>query len=494
MQLPRWETPDPPGVHGSYGPQVIAWAKRELGLTLDPWQKHILQKALRHDKRGHFVHRTALWSTARQNGKSVIVRTFYDWLMDPAGGGSVPAFQSWEAITAAAHDAKQARTIYRGVYKDLKRIKRLTHVERRPHEAAIPPLVKLTLQAGIQNERMVFDISTAEADASRSYSYGAIAWDELLTQKNWDMHGSLSPTQMMQVSPIMLLTSTAGFPHSVVLRDFYDRLVRQASGAEDPDPTFYGAWWESEDPEAGYDKRAIRQANPSPRLPWPAVASEFKTFPPDQWKRERLNHWNDVTAPGAFNPLVWARVREFGEGRPLDELTGPYALGVREHPGWERATICVAGIRLDGRVGVEVYRDIRGNEMDTVTSARIVKEIESFPDLAAVSVIAFDAQSGLAPELRRRAEETGLPYDELSPAAVAAACMDVTEMIGATRLAVRDPLIDAQIATAGRRDVGQDGAFRFSVRHSLGPIDAVLGMAFAAHAIAYKPPPLQIFM
>jgi hypothetical protein len=72
--------------------------------------------------------------------------------------------------------------------------------------------------------------------------------------------------------------------------------------------------------------------------------------------------------------------------------------------------------------------------------------------------------------------------------------MDVTEMVQAGRLAVRDPLIDAQVAGGSRRAVGQDGAFRFSVRDSLGPIDAVLGMAFAAHAIAYKPPPLQIFL
>ena len=60
-------------------------------------------------------------------------------------------------------------------------------------------------------------------------------------------------------------------------------------------------------------------------------------------------------------------------------------------------------------------------------------------------------------------------------------------MIQSARLAVGDPLIDAQIATAARRNVGQDGAFRFSRRESLGPIDAVLAMTFAAHAIAYKP-------
>ncbi len=494
MQKPRWETPTPKGVKGSYGPLVVEWADRELGLQLDEWQQYVLTNALRYDRNGDILARTAMWSTARQNGKSVIVRAFYGWLLDPDGGGSIPQFASWEAITAAAHDAKQARIIYRGVYKDLKRIKRLTHSERQPHRAAIPPLVKLTLQAGIQGERMTFDITTAEADSARGNSFGAIAWDEVLTQKTGDMFESLKPTQMMQRSPIMLLTSTAGYPDSVVLREFYDRLRRQAVGDEAPDPTFYGAWWESEDPDAGLDWRAIKQANPSPRLPKPAVESEHRMFSPDQWRRERLNHWIDVKAPGAFNMGLWAKVREFGEGSPLDGLHGPYALGIREHPGWLRASIAIAGVRDDGRIGVEMYRDIRGTDDAPVTASRIIREVDAFPEPASLSVIAYDMASGAASEFKRHGEETGQPWDELKPAAVVSACMDFSEMVQAARLACNDPLIEAQIVTAATRPVGQDGAFRFSVRDSLGPIDAVLASTFAAHAIAYKPPPLQIFM
>lgn len=81
--------------------------------------------------------------------------------------------------------------------------------------------------------------------------------------------------------------------------------------------------------------------------------------------------------------------------------------------------------------------------------------------------------------------ETGFPWDELKPSAVVSACMDVTEMIQAARLAVGDPLIDAQIVGAARRAVGQDGAFRFSRQQSLGPIDAVMAMTFSAHGIVY---------
>ncbi len=452
-----------------------------MHVTFGSWQAYAIDNILRHDKKGDLIHRIALVSTARQNGKSIIVRAFNGWMLDE--GQYLAPFQGWTTLLAAAHDAKQARIIYKGVFDDFSR------------DPELKKSTRLTQYFGVEKGALTLDTVTAQPGSARGLSAGAISWDEVLTQRDWDMWEALSPTQSAQRSPIMLLTSTAGTSESVVLRAFYDRMLRQASGDEAPDPSFYAAWWQSTDPDAGLDWEQLRQANPAlgdGRLTEAAIRTEHAVLPPDSWRRERLNHWVDITAPGAFHPGVWARVREFSEGRPLDGIDGPYALGVREHPGWERATICVAGIRGDGRIGVEVYRDLRGDAMDPVTSARVIRELEAFPD--DVSVIAYDAQSGLAPELRRRGEETGLPYDELKPAAVVSACMDVTEMIQSARLACRDPLIDAQIATAGRRNVGQDGAFRFSVRESLGPIDAVLGMAFAAHAIAYKPPPLQIFM
>jgi hypothetical protein len=109
--------------------------------------------------------------------------------------------------------------------------------------------------------------------------------------------------------------------------------------------------------------------------------------------------------------------------------------------------------------------------------------VHAFPD--PVVTCAYDSYSGAAAAFRRDAAETGYQWDELKPGAVMAACMDVTELIQSARLAVSDPLIDAQIATTAKRPVGQDGGFRFSRRDSLGPIDAVMAMTFAAHAIAY---------
>ena len=488
---PRWETPDPPGVTGTYGDRVLRWGRSQLGIRLGPWQAHVLRNVLRHDRNGDLVHRIALFSTGRQNGKSVVVRLIFGWLLDK--GRTIAPFREWTTLLAAAHDAKQARIIYRGVYDDLMAIPRLTQGTRREnHETGhTPPIIKATLQQGIWAPGLMLDTVTSEPGSARGLSAGAIAWDEMLTQRDHKMFDALRPTQSAQRSPLMLLTSTAGYEDSVVLRQFYDRLRRQASGDEEPDPAFYGAWWESEDEDAGLDWRQIGMANPAlgdGRLTKAAIISEFKNpSSPDGWKRERLNHFVDVVASGAFHPGVWAACRT---PRPLDGLGGPYALGVDVQPGWERATIAAAGIRPDGRVGVEVYRDIRGDPGEPVTAARLIAEIEKFPD--PVVVIAYDQVSGAAASFQRHADETGLPWDALKPAAMVAACMDADEMIRAGRLAVDDPLLDAQIPLAARRPVGQDGAFRFSRAASLGPIDAVMAMTLAAHAIAYTGPQPKI--
>jgi hypothetical protein len=471
---PRWETPDPPGVAGTYGERVIRHAAKR-GVKMGRWQVHTLRKFLRHDKHGDLLARIALLSTARQNGKSIIVRALFDWMLDE--GRCLPAFTDWTTILAAAHDAKQARIIYKGVYHDLQ-------------DMGLPGS-RLTEHFGITSGKLNLDTVTGQPGSSRGLSAGAIAWDEMLTQRDWDMWEALSPTQSAQRSPIMLLTSTAGHADSVILRAFYDRLVRQASGDEAPDPTFYGAWWESEDPDAGLDWDAIAQANPAlgdGRLSRAAITTEHGLLPPDSWRRERLNHFVDVAAPGAFNPGVWAACRT---ATPLDGLEGPFALGVDVQPGWDRATITVAGMREDGRVGCEVYRDLRATEGNPVTSRRITAEIGAFPD--PLSAVVYDSISGAAPEFRRHALDTGLPYVEVKRGDFVSACMDVTEMIQAARIAVDDPLLDAQIPHAARRMVGMDGAFCFSRGQSIGPIDAVIAMTFAIHSIASGGPKPNIF-
>jgi len=465
---PRWETPDPPGVAGSYGPAAIEWAQRELKLSLDPWQAYVIHQVLRHDRKGNLFHRIALFSTARQNGKTVIVRVIVGWIL--AEGQRLPAFSGWTEMLAAAHDAPQARIMYKRVLSDIE------------GNAALRARSRTSEWRGIKAGRIEFDTVTGQPGSARGKSAGLIAWDEMLTQRDWDMWEALGPTQSAQQNPIMLLTSTAGHADSVVLRAFYDRLRRQAAGAEAADPTFYGAWWESEDDSAGLDWDQVIQANPSlgNRLTKQAILTDYSILPPDGWRRERLNHFVDTVADAAISPAAWGAIRS---PSPLAGVDGPFALGVDIQPGWERATIAVAAQRADGRIGAEIYKDLRREEGDPITAGRLIDAVHSFPE--PIVAVAYDQVIGAASAFERDGQEHWTPWDPLKPGAVMAACMDVNEMILSGRLAVDDPLVDAQVPHVARRNIGQDGGFAFNRLASTGPIDAFMAVTFAAHAIAY---------
>lgn len=461
-----------------------------------PWQAYVLDRALRHDKAGDLIHRDALFSTGRQNGKSVIVRSFYGWLLDV--GRDIGPFRAWRDIRAAAHDGKQARIIYKAVFQDLNLIPRLTKGPPRPVGAKqIQPPVRLSRHLGIETDTIIFDILTSEPGSARGLSIGALAFDEVLTQRDNDMMEAVEPTQSAQRNAIKLLTSSAGHVDSVVLRGYFDRMVRQASGDEKPDTTFFGVWWQSDHVDVGYDRHGnrrsltkadwtqIARANPGMEYGRPlrvAIESEHRKWPREGWQRERLNHFVDVKADSVLPPGAWAANRV---KKPLDGVSGPFSMGVDIQPGWERATVTVSGMREDGRVGTEVYKDLRREDLDSLNAQTIIDAVMGFPDIDQVLAICYEQVSGGAPAFLRHQEETGYPWDPLKPGAMVAACMDITERILAGTMAVDDPLLDAQMAHLAKRPFGQDGAFRFSRQDSTGAIDGVMAMTLSAHSIAY---------
>jgi hypothetical protein len=471
---PRYETPANPRIVGSYGTRATAWAKRELGIDVRGWQEYVIWNLLAYDSEGRLVYREGLVSTARQNGKSVIVRVIIGWILDE--GRDLAAFREWRNILAAAHDAKQARITYLNVFTDLITLPRLVAATKGDR---LTRFVKLTAKEGIRIGNLSFDTATSQADSVRGTSNGLIAWDEVLTQRDYDLWRALRPTQVAVPSAQVLFTSTAGDADSVVLRDLFDKLVRQSTGAEKRDEAFWGAWWQSEDPTPRLDWDQIAQANPAlaeGRLSKDFIVGEL-SGPPDIFRQERLNHWLEQSSPGAFNAEAWARNRV---PLPLEGHAGPFCLGVDVHSDWTRATISVGAMREDKRVGVEVFKDMRA---ESLTAADVIAAVHSFP--GTTLAVSYDQASAGAPSFRRDMENSAIPWDELKPSAVCSAHMDFSEMVHAGALAIDDPLVDAQIPYVARRPVGPDGAFRFSRKDSTGPIDAVNASAFAAHNARY---------
>jgi hypothetical protein len=436
---------------------------------------------LMYDKRGDLIVHTALFGTGRQNGKTTIVRSLLDWMF--AEGHKLPAFKGWVDMLCAAHDANQARVVYRFVERDMLRLFRPNYgpgIGRKQSER-----LRITDYFGIEIDGLTLDTATSQPGSARGVTAGLIAWDEMLTQRNWGMYEALSPSQSAVPNPLMLLTSTAGYSDSVVLRALYERGIRQMTGAERPDPSFLMLWWQASSDDVGLDWDELYAANPAlhdGRLQKGKIEAEHSILPRSSWIRERLNRWADDRVEGAFSEAAWGACRV---ANPLAELPGPFVLAVEVDSDWTDATIAVSRLRKDGKVGVEIHRHFEGTAARPVTGDEIIRSLSAFAEKYRVSDIAYPAASALAPILARHGAQTSLPYRDIPATQIPGMCADYAEAVGSKRLAHDDPLLDMQQAWAARRYVGKEGAWRWAVSASAGPITSVVAATLAT-ALAQK--------
>jgi hypothetical protein len=76
---PRLMLPPGAGAAGSYGADAVGWARDTWGLDLRWWQQLALARLLEHDSAGMLLWPEALVSTARQVGKSILLRALAGW-------------------------------------------------------------------------------------------------------------------------------------------------------------------------------------------------------------------------------------------------------------------------------------------------------------------------------------------------------------------------------------------------------------------------------
>jgi hypothetical protein len=81
---PRLMSPPHPDAVGSYGPEAVAWITSERRVDLRWWQRLVIFRLLEHDDHGQLVWLDAIVSTARQVGKSVVLRELGAWRMHAA--------------------------------------------------------------------------------------------------------------------------------------------------------------------------------------------------------------------------------------------------------------------------------------------------------------------------------------------------------------------------------------------------------------------------
>ena len=486
---PAIATPEPPAA-GSYGPTARAWAERKLKLVADPWQSLCIDRLLAHDSDGNLIVSLALFSTGRQNGKTTIVRIVVGWILDE--GHKLPAFASWVDMLCAAHDAGQARVVYRAVQRDMLKLHKPTYGSGKRNAARL----RITDFFGIEIGGLTLDTATSQPGSARGITAGLIAWDEMLTQRNWQMWEALTPSQSAVPNPILLLTSTAGYADSVILRSLYDRAVKIQRGELEPDPSFLCLWWMADDDEAGLDWEQLRKANPAligGRLNEAKLRSEFEIMPRASWIRERLNRWADERQEGPFSLAAWGACRLHEPLQPQDVASPRYVLAVNVNNTWTDATIAVAAKRKDGRVGVEIHQHFEGTTTRQIQGAEISASVSAFAEKYRVAKVLYLHNDPIAPEAMRHKAMTGRPWEATTSVEYLRFCNDFKEAVGSVRIAHDDPLLDGQVSYAGMRQVGSEDAWRWAVTNSGGPITAVQAATLAVGEVGKEAGALQLF-
>jgi len=351
---------------------------------------------------------------------------------------------------------------------------------------------RATINAGIEYNGVQINVASRQAGSSRGHSPGLIAFDEVLTQTDFGMYEVLSPSLSAIPNSQMLMTSTAGFNDSIVLRSMFDRLYRQATNAEQHDPSFIGLWWRTDSDDVGLDWDQLANANPAlgdGRLSRKAIENEYAILPRGSWVRERLNRWHDEKVDAPFTMLQWGSCRL---ASPLDKAVGKYTIGVDVQSAWSEGTIVVAAMRDDERVGVEVHRHLKGRPGAPLVADDFLREIIKISERVEVEHIVYTQSSALLPALQKFGIERGKPMESVPIPRIVQACHDFAEAVASKRIAHDDPFLDSEMLVAQRRFVGLDGGWRWMITPN--PVTSViastLAVAYADKAVA----PVQVFI
>ncbi|HEV8282332.1 MAG TPA: hypothetical protein VGQ02_10755 [Candidatus Limnocylindrales bacterium] len=469
LPKPRWQTPLPQGVVNSWGPEVEWWVRRELGIALDRHQRRALNRALAVDANDRLVHRHYLYSTARQNGKTVTVRGLTGWALT---AGETPP---WSTILGLAFDKKQARIPYTAILADLGPIK------RRYPRGGLALTRYLGIRSDLYGRHREYDIGSRESrDAIRGMSIDLGLFDEVRTQRTYETWAALEPTTRARPEPLIFATSTAGDDRSILLRDWWDRGRRIIDGAE-PFTGFGMTWYAADDDDAPDDPRAWRKANPAlaeGRLDEAPIRDSLYSLSPAAFRSETLNLWSegsDEWLPAGTWP------RQIGV-QPTQAMR--VVLGVEATSTWRRATVTIAAVTDVGAwVGVAGEIDSARTQSSSVPPADVVALVDRLAKVHRPAEIAFSKAWAGAPHVERWAENSKVRVTGLGPRQIrSASALFRSELIGG-RLTHADDALLAQQVRAGRPNAPIEGGdWYFSIRDSVGEIDGLRAAAWAAWA------------
>ena len=450
---PRYMTVPHPAAVGSYGAQAIEWLGRVAGIELRWFQQLTLVRQLEHDADGVLVWLEALETTARQVGKSTLLR----------------AAATWRLHQAELFGEEQT-LLHTG--KDLPVCKEVQRLARAWGKARGYPVRE---QNG--NEQITDPISGSRWIVRGKGSVYGYPGSYVLVDEAWGVavevvEDGLEPTMAERKSPQMVLASTA---HSRATGLFPAHRTAALAQLAEPESTLLLEWSAHRDTDIA-DRAAWRKASPhwsdgrerllGKRLTQVQAGESLdpdEADPVESFRSQFLNVWplRTTADPGSVlvDPDVWA-----GCAGLLDTRDARIFVAVEDHYG-RGAAVAAAARAADGRYEVDgwlvdsweqAFADVdllfgARSRVQLVVGATL--ELEVPPRFRAATATGADTRAGLA--LIRQFAGNGRVVHDVAP--------DLDQL---TTVKVREMPTGLTIVAGARADLVRATAWALHAAHA----------------------------
>ncbi len=370
----------------SHGFSVIDFARDVLGVTLFPWQRALLIRALELNPDGTYRFRKIFVLVGRQNGKTTLLTVLSLWwlFVDSLKFPKHLAAEDF-LILGTAQNLDIAEDAWNGALKrcdpnpdeDDKRFV----VEGLAAEARKPVKTNGKKSLRLRNGAL-YEPRAASRMGGRGKSAARIILDEMREQQTWDVWGAVSKTKNAIFNSQLWGISSAGDVKSIVLSTLrlgairtireYEQYVdtgiqtlEEFANTHDMATALFE--WSAPEKSKLLDVDAILQANPSvgyKPMFFESIWSDLLGDEPEATKRtEILCDWVLTRAEPYMDGEAWAECADpqivDDDGAVIDEgsTIAPESrmmLGLATSGDRSRTSIGVAGYREDGLAHLEL--------------------------------------------------------------------------------------------------------------------------------------------
>jgi hypothetical protein len=281
---------------GSFGADVQGWAEQHLGLTLMPWQVHVLNGQLSYDEHGELLHRTSLVSTARQNGKTVALGSLVGWWLT-----EMPKIRGKkQTVLTTANRLDLAITLFDEIAPVLVDRFQATAVKAYGRNSVTMP------------DGSKWTVRAAKPSVGHGTSNDLIVADEIWDMSQLAIDGGLIPSMRARKSPLLSCWSTAGTEASTAFLRWREQGLRAIDRGERS--SLYFAEWSPPPDLDPMNPAAWAYGNPALGHTLELSTIEAESQNPDraQFLRASVNLWV-ASDRGWIPPGVWPALEHEGD-------------------------------------------------------------------------------------------------------------------------------------------------------------------------------------